>query len=70
MTLPPGRGATVTRLGQAIRLAKLTAPLHPILVHFTIALTATAFAFDLLAFLFGLDALIALDGGYWRPPSS
>jgi hypothetical protein len=61
--LPPGRGATVTRLDQAIWLTKLTAPLHPILVHFTIALTATAFAFDLLAFLFGLDALIAI--GWW-----
>ncbi|MGA7385169.1 MAG: DUF2231 domain-containing protein [Methylocella sp.] len=63
MTLPPGRGATVTRLGQAIRLATLTAPLHPILVHFTIALTATAFVFDLLAVLFGLEALIAM--GWW-----
>jgi len=63
MTLPPGRGATVTRLGQALRLARLTAPLHPILVHFTIALTATAFAFDLLAFLFGVDALGAI--GWW-----
>jgi uncharacterized membrane protein len=63
MTLPPGRGVTVTRLGQALRLAKLTAPLHPILVHFTIALTATAFAFDLLAFLFGVGALGAV--GWW-----
>jgi uncharacterized membrane protein len=61
--LPSGRGATVTRLGQVIRLTRLTAPLHPILVHFTIALTATAFAFDLLAFLFRLDTLIAL--GWW-----
>jgi uncharacterized membrane protein len=63
MTLSPGRGATVTRLVQAIRLAKLTAPLHPILVHFTIALPATAFTFDLFAFLFGVDALIAI--GWW-----
>ncbi len=62
-TLPPGRGATVTQLGQAIRLAKLTAPFHPILVHFTIALTVTSFAFDLLAFLSGLRALVAI--GWW-----
>jgi uncharacterized membrane protein len=33
------------------------------LVHFTIALTATALFFDLLAFLCGLEALIAI--GWW-----
>lgn len=50
-------------MARRLRLAKLTAPLHPILVHFTIALTATAFAFDLLAFLFGVDALGTI--GWW-----
>lgn len=63
MTLPPGRGATVTRLGQAIRLAKLAAPLHPIFVHFTIALTVTSFAFDVLVSLFGFNTLLAV--GWW-----
>src|SRR6185437_2460134 len=58
-----GGGAIVTELAQTRRLLKLTAPIHPILVHFTIALTATAFGFDLLAFLFGLDALVAI--GWW-----
>src|SRR5579872_2561186 len=62
-TLPPGRGATITQLGQALRLTKLTAPLHPILVHFTIVLTVVSFVFDLLAFLFGIHALIAI--GWW-----
>jgi uncharacterized membrane protein len=61
--LPVGRGATVTGLGQAIRLAKLAAPLHPILVHFTIALTVTSFAFDLLVLLFGFNTLLAV--GWW-----
>jgi uncharacterized membrane protein len=61
--LPAGRGATITGLGQAIRLAKLAAPLHPILVHFTIALTVTSFAFDLLVLLFGFNTLLAV--GWW-----
>ncbi|MGH6796002.1 MAG: DUF2231 domain-containing protein [Methylocella sp.] len=61
--LPAGRGATVTGLGQAIRLAKLAAPIHPILVHFTIALTVTSFAFDLLVLLFGFNTLRAV--GWW-----
>lgn len=63
MSLPPGRDATITTVGQAVRLARLTAPLHPILVHFTIALTVIAFVFDLLAFVFGIDALMA--AGWW-----
>ena len=62
-SLPAGRGATITQLGQAVRLARLTAPLHPILVHFTIALTVTSFAFDLFAFLAGIRSLIA--AGWW-----
>ena len=63
----PGPGAggdsTVTELAQTRRLLRLTAPIHPILVHFTIALTAGAFGFDALAFLFRLDALRAI--GWW-----
>lgn len=57
-----GHGATVTQMGQTPRL-QMTAPLHPILVHFTVALTATAFVFDLLAFLFGVNGLMAI--GWW-----
>src|SRR6185437_265694 len=58
-----GGGAIVTELAQTRRLLKLTAPIHPILVHFTIALTASAFGFDALAFLFRLAALKAI--GWW-----
>jgi uncharacterized membrane protein len=46
-----------------MRLARLTAPLHPILVHFTIALTAIALIFDLLALLFRIEALVSI--GWW-----
>lgn len=58
-----GHGATVTELEPARPPLRLTAPMHPILVHFTIALTATAFAFDVLAFVFELNELIAI--GWW-----
>src|SRR5665213_2100928 len=58
-----GGGAVVTEFAQPPRLFELTAPSHPILVHFTIALTATAFGFDVLAFLFRFDALTAI--GWW-----
>lgn len=58
-----GTCATVSQLPPQRRLLRLTAPLHPILVHFTIALTATAFASDLLASLFKLNVLIPI--GWW-----
>ena len=58
-----GGDANVTGLAQTRRIFKLTAPIHPILVHFTIALTATAFGFDALAFLFRLDTLRPI--GWW-----
>lgn len=58
-----GHGATVTQLEPARPPLSLTAPMHPILVHFTIALTATAFAFDVLAFVFELNELTAI--GWW-----
>jgi uncharacterized membrane protein len=62
-TLPPGRGETVTRLSQAVRVARIAAPLHPIFVHFSIALTAASFVFDAMAWLFGFGALAAV--GWW-----
>lgn len=61
--VPAVDGATVTELTHERGLLRLTAPIHPILVHFTIALTATAFGFDALAFLFRFDALRAI--GWW-----
>ena len=45
-------------------LLRLVAPLHPILVHFTIALTVIAFGFDLFAFLFGIAAWRSI--GWWN----
>ncbi len=41
----------------------LAAPTHPMLVHFTIALSVTAFCFDLLAALFGISSWMSL--GWW-----
>lgn len=58
-----GRGATVTDPAQGRGLLRLTAPIHPILVHFTIALTATALFFDALAFVFRFETLTAI--GWW-----
>jgi uncharacterized membrane protein len=50
-------------LGQALRLIKMGAPLHPIMVHFTIALTSASFAFDAIGFLSGNVSLSA--AGWW-----
>lgn len=58
-----GRRATVTEFAQVRRLLKLTAPIHPILVHFTIAFTVAAFGFDGLAFLFRFGVL--QGPGWW-----
>ncbi len=53
----------VRNMRDARRAAGLSAPLHPILVHFTIALTATALAFDAVAVGFGAGAV--RDVGWW-----
>ena len=53
------RGGTVRGFDQAVRLVKLGAPLHPILVHFTIALTGASLAFDAMGFFFGVASLAA-----------
>jgi uncharacterized membrane protein len=41
----------------------MNAPLHPILVHFTIALTSASLAFDVAARLFRVPSLA--DAGWW-----
>jgi uncharacterized membrane protein len=56
-------GGTVMSLSQAIKLFKLGAPLHPILVHFTIALVSVSFFFDAVSFLFSAASL--LIAGWW-----
>lgn len=61
-------GGTVTSLRQALGLIKMGAPLHPILVHFTIALTAASVAFDAISFFFGVASLA--EAGWWTLAAS
>jgi uncharacterized membrane protein len=49
-------------LTQALRLFKLGAPMHPIFVHFTIALTSASLVFDALGFLLGKASLTNAGG--------
>ncbi|MEP6637216.1 MAG: DUF2231 domain-containing protein [Acidobacteriota bacterium] len=62
MTRTVERGGTVRSLGQALSLFKMGAPMHPIFVHFTIALTASSLAFDALGFFLGVASLTATGG--------
>ena len=57
------QGGPITSLRTARHAAGLSAPIHPILVHFTIALTSTSFVFDAVARLFGVVALA--DAAWW-----
>src|SRR5437764_6742425 len=43
-------------------LIKMGAPMHPIFVHFTIALTSASLAFDALGFFFGKISLTSAGG--------
>lgn len=56
------KGGPVKDLTQAIRLFKLGAPMHPIFVHFTIALTSASLVFDALGFLLGKTSLTNAGG--------
>jgi uncharacterized membrane protein len=47
---------------------RMAAPLHPILVHFSIALTSASFGFDLAGALFGQPSLGA--AGWWTLAAS
>jgi uncharacterized membrane protein len=62
MKRPTERGATVTSLRQALGLIKMGAPMHPIFVHFTIALTSASLIFDALGFFSGRASLAAAGG--------
>ena len=62
MKRPTEKGGSVTSLGQAVSLFKMGAPLHPIFVHFTIALTSASLFFDALGFWFGKASLTAAGG--------
>ena len=59
---PTERGGTVTSSRQALSLIKMGAPVHPIFVHFTIALTSASLVFDALGFFFNRASLTAAGG--------
>jgi uncharacterized membrane protein len=56
------RGGTVTSLSEALSLFKIGAPLHPIFVHFTIALTSSSLVFEALGFFTNKASLTAAGG--------
>ena len=62
MKRPTERGGTVKSLRQAISLIKMGAPMHPIFVHFTIALTSASLVFDALGFFLGKISLTSAGG--------
>src|SRR5688572_29440585 len=63
MKRPTEQGGTVTNLRQAVSLIKMGAPMHPIFVHYTIALTSASLVFDVLGFFFNKPSLTA--AGAW-----
>ena len=62
MKRPTEKGGTVTGLRQAMSLVKMGAPMHPIFVHFTIALTSASLVFDALGLFFSKASLTAAGG--------
>lgn len=68
MNRPTEQGGPVKDPRQALRLFKLGAPLHPIFVHFTIALTSSSLIFDSLGFF--LNKASFTDAGGWTLVSS
>jgi uncharacterized membrane protein len=62
MNRPTEQGGTVKSLKHALRLFKLGAPMHPIFVHFTIALTSASLIFDALGFFLNKASLTAAGG--------
>lgn len=59
---PTEQGGTVTSLRQALSLFKMGAPMHPIFVHFTIALTSASLVFDAFGFFLNKTSLTAAGG--------
>src|SRR5687767_8930522 len=62
MNRPTEQGGTVKSLSEALSLLKLGAPMHPIFVHFTIALTSASLVFDALGFFLSKTSLTAAGG--------
>lgn len=65
---PTESGGPVKNFRQAMGLFKMGAPMHPIFVHFTIALTSASLVFDSLGFFFSKPSLTAAGG--WTLVSS
>lgn len=59
---PTETGGPVKNWKQALSLFKLGAPMHPIFVHFTIALTSASLVFDALGFFLGKTSLTNAGG--------
>ncbi|HYG79976.1 MAG TPA: DUF2231 domain-containing protein, partial [Pyrinomonadaceae bacterium] len=59
MKRPTEKGGTIRSAKEALSLFKMGAPMHPIFVHFTIALTASSLAFDALGFFLNRASLTA-----------
>jgi uncharacterized membrane protein len=62
MNRPREQGGPVKDLRHALRLFKLGAPMHPIFVHFTIALTSASLVFDALGFFLNKTSLANAGG--------
>src|ERR671910_2226832 len=62
MNRPTEQGGPVKSLRHALRLFKLGAPMHPIFVHFTIALTSSSLVFDALGFFLNKTSLSSAGG--------
>jgi uncharacterized membrane protein len=62
MNRPTEQGGPVKSLRHALSLFKLGAPMHPIFVHFTIALTSSSLVFDALGFFLNRASLSSAGG--------
>lgn len=56
-------GGPIMGMRRALRLTTLTAPLHPIVVHFTIGFMIASLGADTIGFLFDVASLA--DTGWW-----
>jgi uncharacterized membrane protein len=62
MKRPTEQGGPVKSLSEALSLFKMGAPMHPIFVHFTIALTSASLVFDALGFFLNKTSLTSAGG--------
>jgi uncharacterized membrane protein len=62
MKRPTEQGGPIKSLSEALSLFKMGAPMHPIFVHFTIALTSASLIFDALGYFLSKTSLTAAGG--------